>query len=480
LLWDAETENFIRRYLTELREENAAAFLGAGMSRAAGYVDWAGLMAPLANDLGLDVQRETDLIGIAQYHVNKNADNRYQINQLLIDKFSDLPNPTANHAILAKLPIRTFWTTNYDRLLERALSDQGKVVDSKYTSEHLSTTRRGRDATLYKMHGDIEHPNSAILTRDDYERYYVSHGQFIAALSGDLVSKTFLFLGFSFTDPNLNYVLSRIRVSFGRNQRQHFCVLRRRKKREDETDREFEYDSVRQTLQIADLMRFNIKAILVDDFTDVTELLRLIETRFRLRTIFISGSAVDYGRWGKEKCDQFLAKLASSLVHRNFQVSTGFGVGVGGAVVTGALEQIYADRSRKIDDQLIMRPFPITIAEAQRAETYQRYREDLVSHAGIAIFFMGNRLENGTLIPAQGMRTEFELATARGLYPIPIGGSGWMAKELWDETMGRLEKLYELDHAIVRPHLEQLGKDVDDPIELLEPLLRLLTLLVKD
>jgi len=60
----------------------------------------------------------------------------------------------------------------------------------------------------------FEHPDDAIISKDQYEKYFQTHGAFINTLSGDLVSKTFLFIGFSFTDPNLDYILSRIRITF--------------------------------------------------------------------------------------------------------------------------------------------------------------------------------------------------------------------------------------------------------------------------
>ena len=60
-----------------------------------------------------------------------------------------------------------------------------------------NSPRRVVGATLSKMHGDIEHPDKAVLSKDDYERYHDTHGPFVTALSGDLVEKTFLFLGFS-------------------------------------------------------------------------------------------------------------------------------------------------------------------------------------------------------------------------------------------------------------------------------------------
>jgi hypothetical protein len=75
---------------------------------------------------------------VAQYHLNANASHRHQLNQLLIDEFSDLKEPTENHALLARLPIQTYWTTNYDRLIENALEAGGRRVDTKYTNEQLA------------------------------------------------------------------------------------------------------------------------------------------------------------------------------------------------------------------------------------------------------------------------------------------------------------------------------------------------------
>ena len=84
------------------------------------------------------------------------------------------------------------------------------------------------------MHGDKNNPDEAILIKDDYEKYYREHAQFITALSGDLISKTFLFIGFSFADPNIDYILSRIRIDYGENKRQHYALIRKIKENEYE------------------------------------------------------------------------------------------------------------------------------------------------------------------------------------------------------------------------------------------------------
>jgi len=477
---DRNTQDFLDKYLKELNENNAAVFVGAGLSKAAGYVDWPGLLSQIAKSLGLDSSRETDLVALAQYHVNANSSNRHQLVQLLVDEFADVKEPTENHEILARLPVGTYWTTNYDRLLERALEAGGKRVDTKYTQEQLATTRRGRDAVIYKMHGDIEHPDKAVLSKDDYERYYLTHGPFISALSGDLVEKTFLFLGFSFSDPNLEFILSRIRTTFTSHQRQHYCIMRRRARRPREKTLEWEYAQTKQELMIQDLSRFNIKAILVDEFSDITELLKTIEARYRQRTVFISGSATDYGRWGRVATEQFVTDLARALIDRDLRITSGFGLGIGGAVVTGAVQQIYSTQQRSVDEQLMLRPFPIGIKNPiERQVTFTRYRQELIAQAGVAIFIMGNKEDGGKVVPADGMRAEFELAQKNGLYLIPVGSSGWMAEELWGEVMAKFGALFSKNGAKLRPLLSRIGSPTPNPSDLVSPLLQIIDLLTK-
>jgi hypothetical protein len=476
-----EREVFLADYLQELRENNAAVFVGAGLSRGSGYVDWIGLLSPIAAGLGLDANRETDLVGVAQFHLNVNASNRHQLNQLLVNEFSDLHEPSENHRLLARLPISTYWTTNYDRLVERALENAGKRVDAKYTVEQLATTKRGRDAVVYKMHGDIEHPDKAVLTKDDYERYHRTHAPFITALAGDLVERTFLFLGFSFTDPNLDYVLGRIRATFSTNQRRHFCLMKKRTRGKGESARDHEYAVNRQVLVTQDLMRFNIRTLFVDDYPDITSILGIIVNRFRRRTVFVSGSADEYGPWGRSATEGFLVRLASALIQKDFRIASGFGLGIGGAIVTGATQQIYSSKVRSIDEQLVLRPFPVGISDpAERKRTFDRYREELLAQAGIAIFIMGNKSSSGTIVDTDGMKAEFELAKRLGLYPVPIGASGFVAAQIWTEVMGEFGTFFPGHGKKAKNLMARLGKTTANPDDLLDTVIELVVLLSKE
>lgn len=436
---DKEVNTFIDNFLKELEENNAAIFAGAGLSVASGHADWAGLVKDFATELKLDITKETDLIALVQYHLNANAHNRHQLNQKIANEFHHGKNPNENHKILARLPISTFWTTNYDRLIETALKDEKKVYDVKYVEKHLTTTIHGRKAVVYKMHGDVEHPDDAILSKDDYEKYYKTHGSFLNALAGDLVSKTFLFIGFSFTDPNLEFVLSRIRVTFTNNQRRHYAIFRGVKQSNGESEADYVYRKIKQELFIQDLMRFNVKVLLVEEYSDITAILKSIEDKFKRKTIYISGSAYNYGAWNSDTAEYFISSLSKALVKSNFKIVSGFGLGVGSFVINGVLEEVYLNKKENLGDQLLLRPFP---QGEKGQEQWPSYRADMISYAGISVFMFGNKLQDGNIVLADGVRKEFEIAKKQNLLLIPIGATGSMAKELYDEVLANFSSFF--------------------------------------
>ncbi|MDO2493144.1 SIR2 family protein [Escherichia coli] len=186
--FSAEVEAFIRTYVKDLEEGVAAVFAGAGLSRTSGFVNWSELLREIAEELGLSVELEHDLISVAQYHVNKNNSSTGLARKIL-EEFSEQAEPSEAHKILARLPIRTYWTTNYDTLIEDSLKENYRVADIKRRTDDLISTRPKRDAVVYKMHGDVSSPGDAILYKAQYEQYYKTHEGFVTALSGDLISK---------------------------------------------------------------------------------------------------------------------------------------------------------------------------------------------------------------------------------------------------------------------------------------------------
>ena len=442
-----EINSFINDYVKELRNGNASLFIGAGMSRAAGFVDWKGLLSDIAHSLGLDIDKEHDLLSLAQYHVNNNG--RTRINKKILEEFTDEVEETENHRIIARLPFQTIWTTNYDNLIEDTCSKYDKIVDDKHSVKQLFHNKPKRDLVLYKMHGDIDFPGEAILTKEDYEGYFQTHEPFITALSGKLITKTFLFLGFSFSDPNIDHVLSRLNYRYKKDKREHYCFLKRYSISDfNNNQADFEYNARKQQLFISELKRFGITTILILDYSDITYLLGEIESRFKKSSIFISGSAAEYGSFTIDEAQGFIHILAREIVKKGFIVINGFGLGVGSAVINGALDAIYSNPKKYSEEQLLLRPFPqFNTGEKDLPELWKEYRHRMLSQAGILIIIFGNKIDgNSNIVNAGGVRKEFEIARKLGLIPIPVHYTCYMALEIFDQISHEpLEYYNELD-----------------------------------
>lgn len=453
---EQEKSRFLKEYTQAILEENAAIFAGAGLSSPAGFVNWKDLLRDIANDLGLEIDYEHDLIAIAQYHFNHYR--RAKLNTLIAQEFIRGTQRTENHKILARMPIRTYWTTNYDTLIETTLEEERKTPDTKIHKEDFSRPLPKRDAVVYKMHGDVSDASQAVITRDDYEKYNEERLIFSTALQGDLATKTFLFMGFSFDDPNLTYILSRIRILLGQNQVNHFCFFKRINREEfeetEEGEKKYHREEIHQQLKIKDLERFNIKSLLIDDYSEITELLKQIEKRIKRRSIFISGAAHEYGKWTAEQANSLVYNLSNKLAER-FKLVTGFGLGIGSSVINGALKHLYSTKYQHLDDVLVLRPFPqIPPPDSDLADLWDQYRREMISNAGISIFLFGNKLDKDAVILSDGLKKEFEIARELGLIVIPVGATGYMSKVLWEEVMASYDKFYpsnnELKKAITR------------------------------
>lgn len=447
--FNAEINAFIKDFVRDLHEDSAAIFAGAGLSKSAGFVDWPELLRDIASELGLTVEKETDLISLAQFHVNQKK-GAGKLTRKILEEFSEQAEPSESHEILARLPIRSYWTTNYDTLLEDALRKAYRIPDIKHTVAQLNTTRPKRDAVVYKMHGDVNAAGDAVLYKEQYELYYRTHEAFVTALSGDLVSKTFLFIGFSFTDPNLDYVLSRLHT-IGMTKRPHYCFMKRVSRSKDEDEELHKYAVRKQELRVDDLRRFGIHTLLLDDYADIPRILKEIQRRFLKATVFISGSAEEFGDWARDEATGLIHTMAAKLVGAGYRIVNGFGWGVGSAVINGALETIYSHPEKHSEDQLVMRPFPQFPSSSKDLKSlWEEYRQRMISLSGVAIFLFGNKRDsNGNIIEAGGVIREFEIAVQHGLVPIPIGGTGFASQTIWEQIARDPERFYGNDTALV-------------------------------
>jgi SLOG family protein len=172
----------------------------------------------------------------------------------------------------------------------------------------------------------------------------------------------------------------------------------------------------------------------------------------------------------------FIRGLSRTLVNKGYRLVSGFGFGVGSSVISGALEHIYATKGGKIEDQLILRPFPYElIGDNEWEGKARRYREDMAEYAGAAVFLFGNKLKDG-LVMSDGVAQEFDVCKEKGLALIPVGATGYMAKQLWDKAMADFATFYPKRTADFKPLLDTLGNADVDPGTLIDTVGRTLDL----
>ena len=424
----------IKKYCEALNEGRAAIFAGAGLSAPAGFVNWPGLLKDVAEELNFKIEPHTNLVELAQYYVNETK-STHELSGAILNKFPSTAEPGVNHKILASLPIDVYWTTNFDKLIEKALQKADKVYDVKSLPSSLAVSKNGSQVTVYKMHGDVDNPDKTILTRDQFEQYPYTHQAFLNNFNYDLTNRTFLFMGLSFDDPNLKYVLKYARYLYKENQRTHYYLLKTLERKDFASDEAYQNAVRAQELFVEDMKNYGIQTVMIDEYDEITEILTVIKERYLRKTVFISGAAYEYAPYGEKDFKQFISDLSSELIKNGFRIVNGYGLGLGNEVIAGALLEL-KKQHKPVDGNLIIRPFPQGIANP--ADVWPAYRKEMISLTGVTLFFMGNKEESkgsGKVINSPGCRNEYEISEANGNFLIPVGATGSMAEELYNEQM---------------------------------------------
>lgn len=214
---------------TAFRRGHGAVFVGAGVSVEARMPTWQQLSMELAKDLAPSSVQDLAgtarfLAAVPQYHENEHG------REALVSRVRELIPPTQKgpsriHALLAQLPCTLYYTTNFDVLLENALLDQGRSPDVIIDEEGARENSRRDRSQVRKIHGSIDRAGSLVMTRTDFARYKRLHPILCDHLKIDLAAQTFLFAGYSLSDPDFNSVYDDFISRYAPFNRHHFITV---------------------------------------------------------------------------------------------------------------------------------------------------------------------------------------------------------------------------------------------------------------
>lgn len=421
-----------------LRDGAGALFVGAGVSMGAGYPSWRGLLKEIGEELEINPAEVDDLAALAQWHVRKTSSYQ-RIRQVIKREIgTDRPLTEAVRTI-ARLPVRQVWTTNYDRLIERGFEEISRPIDPVSSQGNISTRANVGAARLYKMHGSIDNLEDIVIATEDYELFRANRGAYLPLLFGQLASYSFLFVGLSFSDPNIRHVLSLLRESFRESPPEHFAIVRRPQRKDYKTKVAYEARLRQHSLWADDLLRYGLSVVEVDAFSEIDDLLHDIERRVADDRVWISGSW-PIGGAGRDRAP-FVHEVAERLGVRmgdaGLVLVSGAGLLVGSASMSGFLSSLQRNHSWELGQRLIVRPFPQPFGDGHPDKSqWTLLRKEMARVAGTIIFVGGAKEQDGELVEANGVLEELEIAKAAGARLLPVGATGGAAAVIAQQLIG--------------------------------------------
>jgi hypothetical protein len=393
-------------------------FVGAGLSKPAGLPDWNELIKPYADELGLSLS-DLSQTRLMQYACGNNKAKYSRLKQELKAKIR-LCNPLPVHRLIARLAVSRIWTTNYDSLLEDAYEEEGIIPE--ILTDDVDIVNSCYDCPqIVKMHGSLTRRNETdiVLTECEYENYEQNRKGIYSLLQNDMKSKSFLYLGVSFDDPNLR----KINAAIWNNQDsgKPGYLLTVPPDASDIKSRKI-FD-----LWETDLTRFGINVIHLDSYNEVSLFLyKVLQQRFGSTAMII----------GKHKTDEYKElcfEIGRELSARGYNIHSGGGPNIANFIADGAWS-FYDDKKQECTEKVVFyyrkgggSTNPKRGKVVYTGDNYFELRNKMISPEKICIVIGGE--DTGE----SGMSEEIALARRKGARIIPLATTGSLSGKVWLE-----------------------------------------------
>lgn len=202
-----------------IAEKRCILFVGAGLSAAAGLPTWGRLLEQVIEELESSGATDApDLRTLWQARkylevADHCADARgTQLRNVLTSTVRGATEPVPEvHKVLRDLPFAGIVTTNYDKLLERAYwgTDRIPKVHTHASKDAFGTLLFDRAFFILKAHGEIDEPDTIVLSTATYRELIHANPAFNAVMSAILLNFSILFVGYSLNDPDFRLLMER-------------------------------------------------------------------------------------------------------------------------------------------------------------------------------------------------------------------------------------------------------------------------------
>lgn len=201
-----------------IERKRAILFAGAGISCTLGLPLFDVLTKHLAEKLNSPEVGVTDFPILAEYYLVQPSNKRR-----LFEWMRSTWHPphidvtkSATHNAIVDLNFPVIYTTNYDSWIERAFEKRCKPYRKIVRVNDLAETLPG-ETEIIKFHGDFEDTDTIVLTESHFLQRMSLDEPLDIRLRSDSLARPILFAGYSLSDPNIRYLLYRLRQLWSRH-----------------------------------------------------------------------------------------------------------------------------------------------------------------------------------------------------------------------------------------------------------------------
>lgn len=190
-------------------------FVGSGLSKPLGLPDWSALIDFIAEQLDYDPEvfklNGTEL-QLAEYYVaikRSIGPLRSEMDRLF-DPSADQIKKSRAHNALVEMKLPLIYTTNYDRIIERAFDIRKEPYHTIANLDDIVSAPADASTQIVKLHGTFDDDASLVLTETSYFDRLEFESPIDIKLRADILGKTLLFIGYSLSDINVRYMLYKL------------------------------------------------------------------------------------------------------------------------------------------------------------------------------------------------------------------------------------------------------------------------------
>ena len=278
-----DISNIPRQLVDNFRSNLGTFFVGAGLSIPVGFPSWEQLLKELIVEAKKISYISPEKIKEYEAMMGDNTkflflaeDLKFELGGKYYEYMENRFNvsgvkPTRTHELLVNIPTNLIITINYDNLIEKAYDNLHGEYPNPFTySQSLEAANnfwKGKFFVL-KAHGDAKQDvNSLILSQKDYRRVLYRESGYRSLLQAIFTTKSILFLGVSFSDPEFNQLLDYLHYSYHGGGPTHYLLIQE-EKMNNTLARRFQEDFKIETIKYS-----NVKK----DHKEVESFLKILE-----------------------------------------------------------------------------------------------------------------------------------------------------------------------------------------------------------